>query len=263
MKLGVQIYGCMREFRADPQAFCMRLAAAGYTQLEPCVALNQTAAQLEESGMNPVWQPEEVAGFAAIAASCGLTLSSSHIFGDLRADADKAAALAKANGLREIVVGFPAGDPAATWETFAEDCLYLAEKLKAVGTALWIHNGWPEIRAKTDDGRSALERVLERCAGAVGTQIDVGWVLYGGEDPVAYMEKVLPYLCSVHYKDMKPGYAALPLTDVHTPLGHGELDWRAVQAFAKAHNVPELIDQDVSAGDFLADLAESAALLRG
>lgn len=263
MELGVQIYGCMREFRADPRAFCGRLATAGYTQLEPCVALNQTAAQLLEAGMNPVWQPEEVAGFAAIAASCGLALSSCHIFGDLRADADKAVALAAANGLQAIVVGFPAGDLAEIWPAFAEDCLYLAQKLKAVGTELWIHNGWREIRTKTDDGRSALERVLERCAGAVGTQIDVGWVLYGGEDPVAYMEKVLPYLRSVHYKDMKSGYAALPLSDVHTPLGHGTLDWRAVQAFARAHGVPELIDQDMSAGDFLADLEESAALLHG
>lgn len=262
MELGVQIYGCMREFRADPQAFCGRLAAAGYTQLEPCVSLNKTAAQLLEAGMNPVWQPEEAAGFAALAAANGLALSSCHIFGDLRADADQAVALAAANGLQAIVIGFPEGDLAEIWPAFAEDCLYLAQKLQAVGTELWIHNSWREISTKTDDGRSVLERVLERCAGAVGTQIDVGWVLYGGEDPVAYMERVLPYLRSVHYKDMKPGYAALPLSDVHTPLGHGALDWRAVQAFAKAHGVPELIDQDMSAGDFLADLGESAAILR-
>ncbi|MGN0478227.1 MAG: sugar phosphate isomerase/epimerase family protein [Hominenteromicrobium sp.] len=261
MKLGVQIYGCMREFREDPQAFCGRLAAAGYTQLEPCVSLNRTAAQLLEAGMNPVWQPEETAGFAALMQAHGLALSSCHIFGSLRADAERAAVLAAENDLREIVVGFPEGDPAELWPAFAEDCLYLAEKLKAVGAELGIHNSWPEIRAKTDDGRSALERVLGRCAGRVGTQIDVGWVLYGGEDPAAYMERVLPYLRSVHYKDMKPGYAGLPPTEAHTPLGRGALDWRAVQAFAKAHGIPELIDQDMSTGDFLADLEESAALL--
>ena len=120
MELGVQIYGCMREFRADPQAFCGRLAAAGYTQLEPCVSLNKTAAQLLEAGMNPVWQPEEAAGFAALAAANGLALSSCHIFGDLRADADKAVALAAANGLQAIVVGFPEGDLAEIWPAFAE-----------------------------------------------------------------------------------------------------------------------------------------------
>ena len=31
MELGVQIYGCMREFRADPEAFCARLKTVGYT----------------------------------------------------------------------------------------------------------------------------------------------------------------------------------------------------------------------------------------
>lgn len=261
MKLGVQIYGCMREFRADPETFCVRLAHAGYTQIEPCVSLRMDAQALAGNGMNPVWQPEEVAGFAQILRKHGLALSSCHVFGDLRRDADKAAALAAAHGLREIVVNCPGGETEADYLRFAEDCLYLAEKLKPAGAALWVHNGWPEIRAHFN-GKTGLERVLERCGGAAGTQIDVGWVLYGGEDPAAYLESVLPYLRSIHYKDIKPDFAALPQDEIHTALGRGALDWRGVRAFAKAHGIPELIDQDMSGGDFLADLEASALLLR-
>ena len=102
--------------------------------------------------------------------------------------------------------------------------------------------------------------MLERCAGAAGAQIDVGWVLYGGEDPAAYLDRVRPYLRSIHYKDVRP---ALPLEQIHVPLGGGALDWRSVRAFARANGIPELIDQDVSAWDFLADLADSARLLAG
>lgn len=259
MELGVQIYGCMREFRADPEAFCARLKAAGYTQIEPCVALSMDAAALEKSGMNPVWQPEETAGFARLLEKHGFALTSCHVFGDPRGDAEKAADFAAQNYIRQIVVNCPGGGTAEGYLRFAEDCLYLAEKLEAAGTALWIHNGWPEIRAHFD-GKTGLELVLEHCAGAAGAQIDVGWVLYGGEDPAAYLDRVRPYLRSIHYKDVRP---ALPLEQIHVPLGGGALDWRSVRAFARANGVPELIDQDVSAGDFLADLADSARLLAG
>lgn len=263
MKLGVQTYGCMRVFRADPEKFCARLAAAGYTQLEPCISMNKTAQELEAAGMNPVWLPEEVPSFAAMMAEHGLELSSCHVFCDLRADAERVAELAEACHIPQIVVSFPSGDLKALWSPFAEDCLYLAEKLKQVGAELWIHNHCAEIRTKVN-GKTALELVLERCAGAVGAQIDVGWVLYGGEEPVAYLERVLPYVRSMHYKDMKPGYAQMAMNDeIHAVLGRGALDWRAVQAYVQAHGIPELVDQDVSAGDFLADLEESAARLLG
>lgn len=257
MKLGVQIYGCMREFRADPETFCARLRAAGYTQVEPCVSLSMDAASLEKNGMNPVWQPEETAGFAALLERHGLALSSCHMFGGLREDAEKAAEFAAQNRIRQIVVNCPGGEAEADYLRFAQDCLYLAEKLRAVGTALWVHNGWPEIRAHFG-GRTGLELALEACGGKVGAQIDVGWVLYGGEDPVAYLERVRPYLRSIHYKDVRP---ALPLDRIHVPLGRGALDWRGVQAFAHANGIPELIDQDMSAGDFLRDLEDSARLL--
>lgn len=257
MELGVQIYGCMREFRADPEAFCTRLKAAGYTQIEPCVSLAMDAAALEKNGLNPVWQPEETPAFARLLEKHGLSLSSCHIFGDPRGDAEKAAAFAAENGIRQIVVNCPGGETAESYRRFAEDCLYLAEKLEAVGVQLWVHNGWPEIRAHFD-GKTGLELVLEACGGKMGTQIDVGWVLYGGEDPVAYLETVRPYLQSIHYKDLRP---ELLLSDTHAPLGEGALDWRSVRAFAQRNGIPELIDQDVSAGDFLGDLEQSARRL--
>lgn len=261
MVLGVQIYGCMKEFRADPEGFCTRLQKAGYTQIEPCVSLSADAETIAKNGMNPVWQPEEVPDFASLLRKHGLTLSSCHIFGDPKLDADKAAKLAAENGISEIVVNCPACDTLEACHAFADKCVYLAEKLRAVNASLWIHNGWPEIRRKFGD-KTALEVVLERCGGAVGTQIDVGWVLYGGEDPTALMARVLPYLRSVHYKDIKVGYENMPLDTIHTALGNGALDWRASQKFAREHGIPELIDQDMSDGDFLLDLERSAELLR-
>ena len=261
MKLGVQIYGSMPEFRQDPEAFCARLAAAGYTQIEPVVALNMTADEIKAAGMNPVWLPEETAAFKKLLEKHGLELTSCHIFGDPAKDADKAACLAAEHGLTQIVVNCPACESEADFAAFADGCLVLAERLQAVGAALWIHNSWPEIRAKVN-GETALEYVLKRCGGKVGTQIDVGWVLYGGEDPMEYLEKVEPYLQCIHYKDICAGYADMGPGDIHVPLGKGAVDWRAVKAYADMHGLPEIIDQDMSRGDFLQDLADTAALLK-
>jgi len=261
MKLGVQIYGSMPEFRKDPEAFFARLSAAGYTEIEPCAALSMTAEQIRTMGINPIWLPEEMPVFKKMMAKYGLELISCHIFGDPKADAEKAAALAKENGLQHIVVNCPKCETAEDFAAFAENCVFLADTLKEVGVELWIHNSFPEVRAKVGD-KTALEFVLERCGGKVGTQIDVGWALFGGEEPVAYMEKVLPYLKSVHYKDINKAYETAPMRELHVPLGKGAVDWRAVKAFAAAHALPEVIDQDMSHGDFLKDLEETAALLK-
>lgn len=261
MKLGVQLYGAMREFRADPDAFCARLAAAGYTELEPCISLNLSAEQLEKNGMSPVWQPEEVTGFVATMKKYGLGITTSHIFADINADADKAVALAKEHGIQYIVVNCQGGKEAEKFAAFGAACKALAEKLETVGAKLWIHNGWPEIRANFD-GKTGLEIALESGEGLVGTQIDTGWVLYGGEDPLAYLKKVQPYLSSVHYKDICVDYKDTPLSDIHVALGKGAVDWKAIHTFAVENGFPEVIDQDASPDDFVKDLEETAALLK-
>lgn len=260
MKLGVQIYGCTKEFRKDPEAFCARMAAAGYTQIEPCVSLSLTAEELMAHGMNPVWQPEEVGGFKAMMQRYGLELTSCHIFGDAKKDAEKAVALVKEHGVKQIVLNCGFAGAKEQYDAFAEGCLYLEEKLNAAGAELWIHNGWPEIHTKID-GKTALEYVLERCGGKVGTQIDTGWVQYGGEDPVAYLGKVLPWLRSVHHKDICAEYA-MGGEDIHVAMGEGVVDWRGAKAVADANGLPEVIDQDASRGDFIADLEETAARIK-
>lgn len=260
MKLGVQLYGAMREFRADPDAFCARLAAAGYTELEPCVSLNLTPEQLEKNGMSPVWMPEEVPVFKEIMKKYGLGMTTSHIFADVRKDADKAVALAKDNDIQYIVVNCQGGKEAAGYEAFAEGCIELAEKLKTVGTELWMHNGWPEVRTQFD-GVTGLEIALKHCGGAVGAQVDTGWVLYGGMDPVVLMERMKPYIRSVHHKGICEGYAEKPLGEIHIAMGKGAVDWKAAHAFAVENGLPEVIDQDMSPDDFVQDLVDTAELL--
>ena len=261
MELGVQLYGCMPELRADPEQFCARLSAAGYTHLESCISLNMTEEQLKSRGLSPVWLPEEVDGFVAIMKKHGLRLQVCHVFADVEADADKIVALAEKYSLKQIVVGCRTYKTVEECKGYADMCLALAEKLAAVGTALWMHNGWPEVRAKIGD-KTVLEITLELCEGKVKAQLDTGWALYGGKEPCAYIKKLYPYMGCVHYKDILEGFADMDMAKIHIALGKGAVDWAPIHAFAVEKGLPEIIDQDLSPEDFVRDLEETAALLK-
>lgn len=260
MELGVQIYGCMDLFRKDPDGFLRELAAAGYTQVEPCVAFGIGREEIEQSGMKPVWLPEEVPGFAARMEAHGLALRSCHMFGDTGKYGQEMMKLCAENGIAQIVLNLPGDLNAENSRDFADGCRDFALRLKKCGIELWLHNGFHEIRGEID-GKSVYEYVLENCEGTVGAQVDVGWVLYGGRDPAAFMQTIRPYLRSVHYKDIKKNYEALPLDRIHAALGSGALNTTAIYASVSGLGLPQLIDQDASDGDFMEDLRQSAAVI--
>lgn len=260
MELGVQIYGCMDLFRKDPDGFFRELSAAGYTQVEPCVAFGISGEEIEQSGMKPVWLPEEVPGFVARMREHGLALRSCHMFGDTEKYGAEMMKLCEENGIAQIVLNLPGGLNRDNCGDYAAACRSFALRLKEGGIELWLHNGFHEIREDID-GKSVYECVLEKCEGTVGAQADVGWVLYGGRDPAAFMQTIRPYLRSVHYKDIKKNYEALPLDRIHTALGSGALNTAEIYASVSDLGLPQLIDQDASDGDFMEDLRQSAAVL--
>ncbi len=281
MDFGVQLFGAMGAFRQDPEAFFARIARMGYALVEPCVAFGD--ARLDGVPGNPLWSLSELDAFMAMVSANGLRVDSCHAFGDLAAGADALRHAVEAYGVRHIVINGPqevgisceiplwrpivpisaaVSEAVRDPDGFADSARVLARTLASFGAELWIHNS---AKAHTEPvaGSSWLEEVLRRCEGSVGAQLDVGWALFSGQDPVSYMRRLGPALRSVHYKDIKPDYTALPLAEIHCCLGDGCLDARAVFRCAAGLPVTQLVDQDRSEGDILADLAVSAALLKG
>lgn len=261
MELGLQLYGCMSVFRENTDAFFEAVANMGYTQIEPCVAFGTSREKLQTAGVQPVWLPEEVPGFLDQMRKHGLKASSCHVFGDLMQHIDEMGSLAAENGLQEIVINFGAGGRDREAVTaFAARCAEGAAMLSERNIALWLHNGAAEIRGKID-GKTLYEFVLAACGGKLRAQVDVGWVQYGGEEPVSFLQRVQGDLASVHYKDLKPGYAALSQGEIAIALGDGVLNTKAIVEETMELPVTQIVDQDSSDGDFLADLASSAACL--
>lgn len=94
----------------------------------------------------------------------------------------------------------------------------LSEELAAYGLDLSYHNHDHEFRSlgPDADGEAAFDRLLDRTADHVGIELDVGWAVAAGADPVELLERVSGRVDLVHFKDTK--------TAVPVGLGDGHVD---------------------------------------
>lgn len=260
MDLGVQLYGAMDLFREDPDEFLEKLSQAGYTNIEPVVAFGTDMEEINKAGMKPVWLPEETAKFRELAKAHNLGMLSCHVFGDPITHLNEIISMAVENQIGAIVLNCrPCGDD-AEFEQFTGMCLRVSASLEKAGVKLWLHNGYPEIKMQRD-GMPVYEAVLKACGGNVGAQADVGWVQYGGVDPISFLKRIEPYLQSVHYKDIKGDYHSAPPEKHFICLGEGKLDTAGIKTIADTLPVTQLVDQDASDKDLLQDLINASLLL--
>ena len=264
MPYGVQIFGCLPEFRRDPEGFFDRLAAMGYRQVEPCVVLGREG-DFPPDLWRRLWKPEEVPALERSMARRGLGLSSCHVFSkDLLAAGEDMLALAGETSLDTFVVNVPAWAVGERYIEFSALCRALGEKLRARGVSLWVHNGGPEIAARVErQGRqvTVLEAILEEAGQALGAQVDTGWVLAGGIDPAQFLQRLGDRVKSLHFKDMAPGFEKLSGASRFAVLGRGVTDIPGVLRAAPESVESVLVDQDLSQGDFFQDLEDSLEAL--
>jgi sugar phosphate isomerase/epimerase len=111
------------------------------------------------------------------------------------------------------------------WTALGRELGQMAMRAKDRGIDLGYHNHDWEL-SRQPDGRSALDCLF---GGAQGTplswQADVAWLVRGGADPVALMQRHQARLVSVHAKDLAPEGTKLD-EDGWADVGHGVLDWR-------------------------------------
>ena len=249
MKFGIQMYGAGRALKEKKEAFWAEAAGMGYRWIEPCLGQEPSAG---------VWTVEELEEYMPVMQAYGLSVVSCHILsGALDGWAPRLKELTGKYGIRQYVISCPEPIDGAYQAKQLEDCRELARQLSGFGAQLLAHNGM-EVSCRKMAGKSAYEQFLESCAEEVGAQADVGWLLYGGEDPEAFLWRNKGRIRSLHYKDMKleeGGYA-------EAPVGQGALDMAACFQFARAMEIPQFIDQD-SSQDFLRDLREAGKKLSG
>jgi len=174
----------------------------------------------------------------------GLTWESSHAAGDaLRISAQQTIDRAKAAGLKNLVCSFPlypvdqaavlAGPTGDDWKRDAEACNRIGALCKNSGLTLSYHNH--NVEFKKVDGAYAYDTLLKETDPAlVQMEMDIGWVVASGADPVDYLTRYPARYRSLHIKDLKP--QDVPNTDLKMTsaiIGKGIVDWTRVLAAAK------------------------------
>ncbi len=251
MKYGINTYGVLKD-RRDTLTALSELRALGFTQLEPCLS-----PETIQGWEHVFWSPEWLRTHLSELRAQGWEIVSAHLIGwEADTRAEELAALAAELGIRQFVVKCPQDPDERSLHETSMRYIRLADALNEAGAELLLHNEGTDLAARFL-GKSAYERLLELCLGKVGAQFDTGWALADGEDPETLLWRLGPAVRSLHYKDMAVSGGAIAAAD----LGKGDLDVLACLQFARAHGIPQILDQDEFAEGPAESLRAGLALL--
>lgn len=252
LPLGLQLYSVREQLPKDWDGTLEAIARLGYQEVEAAGYDHHSADQVNASMKN-----------------AGLRLVSTHYgFTDLQPNLDAVIAFNHQLGLQYIICPtpgrrHPAPRPTAAeiaarraqaargggrgrgfrptpltlddWKYNAEQFNLFGEKINAAGMKFGYHNHTTEF-VKTE-GQVPLEVLLQNTdPDKVHFELDCGWAVEGGADPVALMRRYPKRFVMIHVKDFKPapagatGRAAAP---VPTELGRGHIDYAPIFAEAK------------------------------
>ncbi|WP_380172997.1 sugar phosphate isomerase/epimerase family protein [Kineococcus sp. DHX-1] len=183
-RISVQLYTVREALAADLDGTLARLAAIGFTQVEP-FGLTSSAATL-----------------APVLAAHGLSAPSAHT-SVIGADLDAVLTAAAATGTTLVI------DPhvdRARWTT-TEDVAAIAAELNTAaqraadaGVTIGYHNHEFELETRIG-GRPALEVLAEHLHEQVALEVDTYWAVVGGVDVPDLLDRLGSRVKAVHLKD--------------------------------------------------------------
>jgi sugar phosphate isomerase/epimerase len=239
LPIGLQLYSVREMLAKDYEGTLKQIGALGYQEVE-------SAGYFDHS-------PEQV---KSAMSAAGLKCISAHYpYTSLNQDFDKIAAFNKEIGVQYIICAFPGiKNPSRLKDTSyrtqinsftledyrwnANEFNKFGEKLKAAGLKFGYHNHTMEF-AKQDGVIPFDEMVRLTDPKLVTFEMDCGWVIVGGGNPVDYLKRYPSRISMLHVKDFKR--AEKPASALEPPpaaeLGRGTLDYRPVFEAAKKASI--------------------------
>ncbi len=250
LPIALQLY-TMRALDAPEDEVLAHVAAAGYAYVETVHRTDRTAQAWKQT-----------------LAQHGLSVISGHVpMEALTSDRDGTIQFYADLGTQ--IIAIPIAPPklwageasgASDWQRVGAELNTLGEACRAGGLQLLYHNHWQEMAVY--DGQLAIDWLLgETDPVNVGLEPDFAWIVKGGADPVALLQRYRDRCPCVHMKDLAPqgtNEDQMGLADV----GHGELDWSRILPAAQAagaqwyiveHDMPKShVDSITRSYDFIA-----------
>lgn len=217
-KLGFQLYSA-RNF--PPLADTLKaLGKAGYAQVEGYGALY---ASMDES---------QLKAMRADLDADGLTMPTGHLGLDLlESEPEQALLIAKTLGLEAIYCPYLMPDQRpgdeAGWRTFGKRLAEAGKRYQDAGYTFGWHNHDFEFKA-LPDGTTPQDQIF--AAGPdLKWEADIAWVIRGGADPLAWIDRYGDRITAVHVKDIAPAGENAD-EDGWADVGHGTVDWKGLMA---------------------------------
>ncbi len=166
----------------------------------------------------------------------GLRMASAHMALDQVRDAARACEIGRVLGLDAIYVPFideaDRASDADGWRAYAASLEAAGRPLVEAGFTFGYHNHDFEFAplAGTDD--VGMNLILDH-APSVTWECDTAWVVKGGHDVVAWVERYAPRISAAHLKDIAPDGEAAD-EDGWADVGHGTMNWGPIRAALSA-----------------------------
>ncbi len=218
LPIGLQLYSVRNLLPRDFDGTLAQVRAAGYTVVEAAGYYNRTAQEFRHS--------MDQAGLRCV--------STHHTLSQLETQLDSLLDYAHALGLEYMVCSSSGGmhrDPNAKGTPTLDDWRWIAgqfnrvgEKIKAAGLTFGVHNHTPELA--TINGTLVYDELLRLTDPKyVVFEMDAGWVVASGHDPLTYLRKEPQRFRLMHVKDMVKGANG----EMHsTELGRGVIDFAPI-----------------------------------
>jgi sugar phosphate isomerase/epimerase len=229
--LGLQLYSVRALLPKDYDGTLKEIGALGYREVEAAGYFNHTPAEVKQ----------------AVAAASLHLVSAHHSSDDLHKKLDEIIAFDKEIGVGYIICASPGfKDPSTPknpdrnhaytlddWRWNADQFNQIAEKVIAAGMRFGYHNHTMEFHEI--DGVVPYNELLRLTDPAKVTfEMDCGWVVVGGANPIDYLKNYPTRISMLHIKDFKPG------TNPPLPaeLGQGRIDYTPILVeAAKSGNI--------------------------
>jgi len=250
LPIGLQLYSVRNLLPKDFEGTLHQLAAAGYKEVEAAGYFDKTAADfgnaLQKAGLKCV--------------------STHHQLVQLKSQFNQLIEYGQALGLEYIICSW-AGvhrDPARTGDLNLDDWRYVADqfneigqKVKGAGMTFGYHNHTVEFGK--ENGIVYFDELLKRTDPKVVVfEMDCGWVVAGGHNPVEYLSKYPERFPLLHVKDMVKGSDGKWRNVV---MGKGTIDYKPI--FRAATGLKHyFIEQEEFEGDPMTELREDADFMK-
>jgi sugar phosphate isomerase/epimerase len=226
LPLGLQLYSVREILPKDYAGTLKQVGALGYKEVEAAGFFNHPVDEVKTA--------LKAAGLRCVSAHYSLALLTSQL--------DAILPFCKSLGLGYVVCSSPmhpkpgAGKTPLTldeWRWNADQFNQVASKVEDAGMRFAYHNHYAEFGAI--GGILPLDELLKHTDPAkVSFEMDCGWVIVGGQDPVHYLKQYPTRFVMLHVKDFKDYKHFEGKTPTSVPLGTGSVDYAPIFAAAAA-----------------------------